>query len=859
MKLTNPFARLSASIGFKSPQFHKFIPKNGFRCLLLLLVAVAGWFGFANHGPRASATVHPIPTDLSLTKQVSARPLGGYRPGMQIVYQLTVQNAKRCKNAEGDEGDCATATNVRVKDLLPEDLIYVSATPSGVYDPATGVWMVGKLHAGNVSTLQIAATIRNDASGSITNFAEVQTAMPEDADSTPGNGSMNEDDDAGVTFNLVNAQSSLAGNVYVDADDDGVRDSDEAGIGGVAITLSGTDNQGTSVSRSVTTQSNGSYIFTDLNSGTYKVVETQPADFLDGKDAAGSAGGTVSNDHISNIQLNSGVAAVNYNFGERLMVKSSIAGSVYVDANDNGARDDGEAGIGGVKVSLTGIDKQGNTVALTTNTQSNGSYIFTNLMPGTYKVVETQPENYLDGKDSAGSAGGTVSNDLISNIHLGSGVAAVHYNFGELAGTVDLSIAKSHSGNFTEGSNGVYTITVKNVGNTTVRDEILVTDFLPAGMSFVSGTGNGWTCGAEEDRKVLCGRWQSLDPGASTTITLTVSLASRMLSQVVNMAVVSTPGDGNSSNDKANDPTNINNAPAPPPDTTGPCDPDTGSVLLFPIYTSNASDGAKQNTRITITNTNQNRPVSLHLFFVDGATCAVSDGILCLTQNQTSSFLMSDLDPGTTGYIVAVAVNEQGCPISFNHLIGQADVRFESGHSGTMLAEAFPALYSGTLPGCDANSASALIAMDGVNYGQPGNQLAIPVIASLADGNKPLVVIVRTGGNLMTGASPIGSLFGVLYNDQEAGFSFSISSRACQLIEPITDEFPRTAPRIPQIIPTGRTGWMRIGPMTGFGIAGVFFNQNASSNASSFNSGVRMPKLRCGVDSFTIPVFPPSC
>ena len=835
----------------------------GLRILLVLFatIGVAG-IGLNSGGLRVAAewTPHPAPVDLALTKQVlGIRPAGGYRPGQQIVYQLVVSNAARCLKVDGVLGECASATNLTVRDVLPEELRFVSANPSNEYNPATGIWSVPKLHAGEAQTLQITATIKNDAHGNITNYAQVWRATPEDVDSTPGNNSTDEDDDASVTIQVLTIKASLAGAVYVDANNNGARDQGEDGIGGVTIALKGTDVLGSSVSLSTTTQSNGSYIFTDLMPGTYRVIETQPDGFPDGKDSVGSAGGTLGNDQISNIQLGLGVEAVNYNFGEQPIPKSSIAGNVYIDADNDGVRDQGEAGIGGVKVSLTGTDMQGHNVALTTTTNSNGSYIFTHLMPGTYKVTETQPADHPDGKDSAGSAGGTVSNDMISNIHLGPGVAAVNYNFGELARFLDLAISKSHHGDFTAGSNGVYTITVKNVGNVTVKDEILVTDHLPGGMSFDSGTGDGWTCGAEQDQKVVCKRRAPLDPGASTSITLTVNLASRMLSHVVNMATVSTPGDGNSSNDKANDPTNIDKAPAPPPPPSDPCDSDTGSVLLFPIYASDA-DGVNANTRITFTNTNQSQPVSLHLFFVDGATCTPTDGTLCLTQNQTMSFLMSDMDPGTTGYLLAVAVNDQGCPVSFNHLIGQADVRLASGHKGTFAAETFSALYSGTLPGCNANSSSATINLDGVSYEEPGNQLAVPVIPSLADDNKPLMVIVRTGGNLMDKLSPLGSLSGVLYNDRENGFSFSISPSDCQLKQELTEVSPRTTPPIPQIIPTGHTGWMRIGPASRQGIAGVFFNNNTSQRSkSAFSSGIRMPKLRCGVDSYTIPVYPPGC
>ncbi|MBK9251997.1 MAG: DUF11 domain-containing protein [Proteobacteria bacterium] len=64
---------------------------------------------------------------------------------------------------------------------------------------------------------------------------------------------------------------------------------------------------------------------------------------------------------------------------------------------------------------------------------------------------------------------------------------------------VDLSITKTHAGNFTVGTNASYSLQVANgtgVGVIAVDYPITVTDTLVAGLTFVSGTGTGWTCGA---------------------------------------------------------------------------------------------------------------------------------------------------------------------------------------------------------------------------------------------------------------------------------------------------------------------------------------------------------------------------
>ena len=709
----------------------------------LLFLATASLLGLWWTERPAAAQSNLI--DLSLVKLVSARPLGGYRGGLQIVYQLTVSNATTCRKNSTTTEPCVTATGVTVKDILPAGLTFAGASTLN-YNATTGIWNVGNVTPGQSHTLQIAVVINTGVSGNITNYAQVQKANQNDSDSIPGDDSRDEDDDSAVTITVVAEKASLAGNVYVDGNNNGVKDSGEAGIGGVTLTLTGTDSQGAAVARTTTTQSSGAYVFSDLNAGAYQVAETQPA-------------------------------------------------------------------------------------------------------------------GYVDGKDAVGSAGGTLGNDLITGISLAAGVNATNYNFGEIAGFVDLSLTKSHPSNFTAGSTGLYSLTVFNGGNLATSGTITVVDTLPAGMTFASGSGTGWTCSAN-GQTVTCATTGSLAPSGSTTLSLTVNVGTQIASQVVNTASVAIAGDSNAANNTANDPTTILPAPtAPAPPTANPCVTDAGSVLVFPLYTSDAVNPLNENTRISMTNTNQNRPIALHLFFVDGSSCNVSDGYVCLTQNQTLSFLTSDFDPGVTGYFVAVAVDELGCPVSFNHLVGQADIHFASGQNGTIPAELFQALYNGNLPGCDANSSMATLPLDGLTYSQPANQLAIPTIPSIIDGNNPLLVLVRTGGNLATGAAPLGSIFGILYNDAENTFSFSFSSTSCQFKQAFTGSFPRTVPRMTQVIPTGRTGWMRLGPSGSYGVAGIFFNNNLTQGSvgTPFNGGLRLPKLRCGVDTYTIPIFPPSC
>ena len=220
--------------------------------------------------------------------------------------------------------------------------------------------------------------------------------------------------------------ADVSGFVYADANDNGVFNGGEKPIAGVAVYL--VDSSGAPIA-DATTGLDGSYHFAQLLPGVYGVKETQPQAYLDGKDTPGSVGGVVDgNDLIDQIKLVPASHAVNYNFGE--LLPSEICGNVYVDLNDNGVIDAGEKPIGGVTVYL--LDSSGSRIATTTTAQ-DGTYCFDQLRPGTYGVEEVQPQAYLDGKDTAGTAGGVTDvNDHITQIKLVAGTNAEDNNFGEI-------------------------------------------------------------------------------------------------------------------------------------------------------------------------------------------------------------------------------------------------------------------------------------------------------------------------------------------------------------------------------------------------------------------------------------------
>jgi uncharacterized protein (DUF2141 family) len=223
--------------------------------------------------------------------------------------------------------------------------------------------------------------------------------------------------------------TSISGHVYYDANNNGKFDATETGIAGVTMTLTG----GPGAPVTTTTDANGAYSFNNLTPGTYAVAETQPANYLNGTDTAGTKGGTVNNvpnaETIASVTLASGDSGQNYDFGE--LKPASLAGNVYVDAKNDGQLDPGDPPIAGNTVTLTGFNDQG-PVSTATTTAADGSYSFTNLRPGTYAITQSAPAGYTDAATTVGSQGGTSAPDVVSDIQLNAGVAGINNNFGEL-------------------------------------------------------------------------------------------------------------------------------------------------------------------------------------------------------------------------------------------------------------------------------------------------------------------------------------------------------------------------------------------------------------------------------------------
>lgn len=217
---------------------------------------------------------------------------------------------------------------------------------------------------------------------------------------------------------------------------------------------------GETVSETLTDR-DGRYEFVDLRPGEYSLVEITPEHLIAGGARAGVVDGqqrgNAEESRIAAVELLSGDDGVDFEFCDHQ--PATIRGSVYHDRDNDGLREVGEEGIANAILSL--LDENGLTVD-TVETNEDGRYEFVGVRKGNYRVIELQPNGWLDGLDRAGTASGRATGravnpgDAIEAIYLLWGDEGVDYDFGEqkpssLAGRVHLSTPDGDCWNIDEG------------------------------------------------------------------------------------------------------------------------------------------------------------------------------------------------------------------------------------------------------------------------------------------------------------------------------------------------------------------------------------------------------------------------
>jgi hypothetical protein len=126
----------------------------------------------------------------------------------------------------------------------------------------------------------------------------------------------------------------------------------------------------------------------------------------------------------------------------------------------------------------------------------------------------------------------------------------------------DLDVTSAHAADFGVGFDEEYSVTVTNVGTVASSGTLTVTGTLPAGLTFVSGVGGGWSCGAS-GQLVTCANPAVLPVSASSTYTLTVTAGAAAAGSRAHTVTVSGAGDLNTVNNAGTDMTTVVASPTP--------------------------------------------------------------------------------------------------------------------------------------------------------------------------------------------------------------------------------------------------------------------------------------------------------
>ena len=247
----------------------------------------------------------------------------------------------------------------------------------------------------------------------------------------------------GVTFGLL-TQGQIAGRIWLDDDYDGRMGENAEGLRGAAVTL--LDGDGAEIAQTQSTRS-GEFTFDRLMPGAYSVRITLPEGYVY---TAGGADSLVERTDEATVTLDLG----ELHMGETLsgvtvgaLTPASVGGVVWLDADDDGRRQTGDAGVQGATVQLTMTDGVDAGQTFTTTTDETGSYRFDGVMPGQAEIAVTLADGYAFAKNANGTrrvsvvpmqdsaSGQTGALDIVSgenNLDLDIGAVQI----GTVAGTV---------------------------------------------------------------------------------------------------------------------------------------------------------------------------------------------------------------------------------------------------------------------------------------------------------------------------------------------------------------------------------------------------------------------------------------
>ncbi len=110
-----------------------------------------------------------------------------------------------------------------------------------------------------------------------------------------------------------------------------------------------------------------------------------------------------------------------------------------------------------------------------------------------------------------------------------------------IGGRREASLRKEAFGEYIVGEKGNFRLWLRNTGTVPLAGPLVITDSLPAGLSFASATGSEWTCSSSAN-VVRCERSTALAVGDSSAVALQTSITAAAVPEVTNCATASVAG-----------------------------------------------------------------------------------------------------------------------------------------------------------------------------------------------------------------------------------------------------------------------------------------------------------------------------
>ena len=198
----------------------------------------------------------------------------------------------------------------------------------------------------------------------------------------------------------------------------------------------------------------------------------------------------------------------------------------------------------------------------------------------------------------------------------------------------DLQMTKAAATGFAVGYTADYTLTVRNNGPQSAAGTITVNDTLPAGLSYSTAFGTGWTCSNPSGSLVTCTRPGPVTSGTTLpAITVRVTVAASAAPSVTNSASVasSTTFDPNSSNNTGSVTTNVLYLSLVKSYTLGGPNPTPGTDINYSVAFSNLGGAALQSVVLVDPNSSTTLKINDNADFKVGSVATVLGGLTSVT------------------------------------------------------------------------------------------------------------------------------------------------------------------------------------------------------------------------------------